>query len=330
MLSLEEFFRTTYRPKRLRGASPRTIEDYGSVFRLTEEFLGRPWLLRELTDELVESYLGWLAAGGPSKGPHCGRSRLNRPRSTATRNKHLAYLLALWRAAREKKVRAVLGEEAPRDDPDVRKERAPKRIPEAWTPEEIATLIAIAELEPGTVGGVRAADWWPALFQTLYVTGWRIRTALQLTPAALEVFTAPLPCGAPACLRARGEVMKDHDDDRKPIDHATLDRLLRLGPATRERLFPCDVTPKTLRARMRKQLRLAGLSTRKWLFHKVRATHATALHAAGGNATASLGHSDPAVTAASYLDPRYLRQKSPIQLLPPLVIPTTPLRVAVG
>lgn len=330
MLTLQGFWETMYLPKRLRGASPRTLEDYRSVFRLTHEFLGREWLVRELSDDLVESYLTWLAAGGPSKGPHCGRSRLNRPRATATRNKQLAYLLALWRAARQRKLREALGEDAPADDPDVRKERAPKRIPEAWTPAEIATLVAIAELEPGKVGGVRAADWWPALLQVLYLTGWRIQTVLRLTPAALEIFSTPLACGSPACLRARGEHMKDHDDDRKLVDRATLDRLLRLGPSTREKLFPCDVTTKTLRARLRKQMRLAGLSTNKWLFHKLRATHATALHAAGGNATVSLGHSDPKVTAASYLDPRHLPQKAAVHLLPPLVIPTAPLRVAVG
>jgi len=55
-------------------------------------------------------------------------------------------------------------------------------------------------------------------------------------------------------------------------------------------------------------LKATGLPTgRNCMFHKIRRTHATHLHIAGGDATASLGHGSDVITRGYYLDPRYIR-----------------------
>jgi integrase len=63
-------------------------------------------------------------------------------------------------------------------------------------------------------------------------------------------------------------------------------------------------------------LKLAGLPTdAKSKFQRIRRSHATHLHIAGGDATASLGHSSDSITRRHYLDVRLLSRQSAEKLL---------------
>lgn len=73
--------------------------------------------------------------------------------------------------------RLRLLEELPRNWP---KMRMPPRMPDAWTPEEVARLVAIAAEMPGHISGGRAADWWTAWLLTAWDTALRISQMFAL------------------------------------------------------------------------------------------------------------------------------------------------------
>ncbi len=71
----------------------------------------------------------------------------------------------------------------------------------------------------------------------------------------------------------------------------------------------------------------AGLDpSRKLGTHAVRRSHASYLKVAGGDATASLGHANDAVTRANYFDPRITEPTAPHELLPNIAPPPKVLR----
>lgn len=309
---LEDYVARVYLPAHL-NRSPRTLADYATICRTMRRFAGRPVLLSDLSDAFVESYLAWLGSANESD------TIQRRPASPATQNRHRAVILALWRYARRSKVRMMLAERAPATDPDVEKLHTPRRIPEAWSQVELSALLQTASRRPGRVGHVAAGDFWPALICTAYVTAWRIGAIMRLEPADLESFGEPLDGRYPGQLRSPAESQKHFADEVALVDHATFALLSRLQPGRHSRLFPWDATVKTLREHFRGIVADSGLRTRKYLFHKLRASHASLLESRGGDATTSLGHSSRRVTLASYLDPRLSRRPA-VELLPPIAI----------
>lgn len=304
-MKLTEWF-DTYRLQRMRGAASKSLQDYHAALRGFAEFLGRDPTIQDLTDTEVAAYLVWLSA------PTTDR----KPAGPRTRNKHRACLLALWRFARLPRSRYILGDSAPEWDPCVERETVPRRIPEAWTATDVVSLIRSATNQSGRVGEVGAADWWQALISVCYWTGWRLGAVLELPATALEVFHGATPTGAVAALVVRAETQKQRADQTALLDRAALEVLKRIRPGHADKLFPWPWCRLTLHRHMRRILAAAGVTTTRFLFHKLRATHATLLEAAGGNATEALGHSDRRVTVAHYIDRRLLPVTATCAVLP--------------
>jgi integrase len=81
-------------------------------------------------------------------------------------------------------------------------------------------------------------------------------------------------------------------------------------------VFPWDRCHNYVWKRLEIILKRAGLPHgRKSKFHRIRKTTASYAAAAGLDAQKLLDHSDPATTR-KYLDPRIVKQQSPVNILP--------------
>jgi integrase len=84
--------------------------------------------------------------------------------------------------------------------------------------------------------------------------------------------------------------------------------LMRIREPGRELVWPLPFEYRHLWPRFKEILRCAGLPFgRERMFGCVRKSHASHLEAAGGDATASLGHSDRQTTVDYYLDEKITR-----------------------
>jgi len=281
--SLRRFFEDVYRPQRLADATEHTAGDYRSALNWLARFCGCEPSLDCLSDDLLERFLAWLKAAG---------------KANATVNGQRACLLALWRHAWRKRL-------VPEQPRDVMKLRVPKRLPEAWSPEQVGLILRAAAESPGTICGIPAAAWWPALVLTLYDTGLRIAAVMQLRQADLT---------ADGWLNVPAEVQKQDADQAFRLHPDTLRSIAATLAEPREWLFPWPIDSdghfRYLARAYREILQRAGLSHgRRDLFHKLRRTSATAIADAYDLATAQrhLGHSGIDVTRR-YVDPTKLKR----------------------
>lgn len=292
-MTLEEFFRTTYRPLKLRGRSQQTVRLYSNLFVqfsrwLAAEGIADSAAIEHLDELLLARYLEHRAAS----------------RSPYTAEKERTQLLALARLAWERRVPGL--ERMPTCPPSV----LPDRVPTAWTAEEMQRLFAAAGQTPGAVGNIPAAEWFSAAIQLAYETGERIG-ALLATPAT--DYRRPTLTVQPAARKGgrRGRVYSLSDGlcDR-------LDRVVRHG---HPQLLPWFQTPTHVYHRLRKILGAAGLHGKRLAWHQIRRTAISQIAGAGGDPVAFAGHASPAVTKRWYLDPRMSeRGPKPHELLPPL------------
>lgn len=280
--TLRAFFEQFYVPRYMGGFPPQTIASYRSTVDLISHYAGAEIPIETLDDDLVERFLGWLAAGGA------------RP---ATRKRRRAEILAIWRKAYRKK----WTETEPRDIDPI---RVPRTIPQAWSIDEIDRLLRTAAAIDGFVGTIPARFFWPALISLLFDTGLRIGAAMSLRVADVDWESG--------WIKARWETQKQRADQVLPISAETRLLLLATDPLRRALLFPWPLGAKDIRRgliyRLRKLLQLAGLPAGpKDLFHKLRRTNATYVADAAGEEQArrQLGHSDLSVTRR-YVDPTKL------------------------
>lgn len=257
----------------LIDASPATLNQFRVSLKHAQRALGKPVTLDDLTDDLVLAVIQGLRAKG---------------RSPATANKCRSNLLAIWRWLCRKGHKAIW--------PDVAKLKEPRRIPVAWTREELGKLWQAISRQTGTIAGIPAASWWLALHSVCWDTGERIGAILALTWDDVSGDS----------LLFRAETRKGKTDDRAHRLHSSTAELLdRIRKPHRLPVFPWDRSRDLLWDRYAKILRTAGLpSDRRHKFHAMRRTVASFYEAAGGNATELLGHSTRDVTRTHYLDPR--------------------------
>lgn len=281
--TLLTFFNERYRPQRLSDAAERTVAQYRQAIDFLSWYLGCDATVDCLTDDLIEGFLAHRKQLGIAN---------------ATLNRYRGYLLALWRHAWRKRLIAEL----PRD---VFKYTVPKRLPEAWSTEEVARLLATAAETPGKVCGIPAGRFWAALLLTLYDTGLRIAALMSARCVWLS---------ADGWLSIPADVQKQDADQAFRLHPDTLAAIQATEPTSRELLFPfpeCVDPQYSLRYHYRKILKRAGLACgRRDMFHKLRRTSATAVCDAFDEVTASkhLGHSSLDVTRR-YIDPRKLTRK---------------------
>lgn len=279
------FFDDIYRPQKLRGARPRTVDEYRSVCRNFDAWLKAKQGFADLTQVDVDLYACYLA------------DVLDRS-SAATSNKHRLHLNALLRFAVKRKRLTEF--------PEVEPTRTDKPLPDSWDVEkELSKIIATASKLPGQLkNGVRKRDFWPALLLTLYDTGLRVKAGLALNVEAVD-FEA-------GTVRTAAETQKGRKASDKDLSSQTISYLVPLvGDRTGGRLFPWPYDnggePRTLRRHFREILKIAGVSTGspREMFHKLRRTTATEVWKEQGEAAASevLDHSAEAITQR-YIDRR--------------------------
>lgn len=281
--NLLQFFDSTYAPQRLADSPAITISDYRNTIDEFSWFLACEATYANLNEDTVERFLAWMKANGIHKNP--------------TINKYRRNLLAVWKHAwRKRKV-----DDLPRD---VGLLPESKRIPEAWSPEQMGRIIAAARLVDEDFGGIPANLWWPALLLTDYDTGLRIDALMQAKSTDLDL--------AHGWLKIPAEVQKQDADQVFQLHPDTIAAIRATNPGNRERIFAFPfLTYGPLRWRYGKILTAAGLSSgRHDLFHKIRRTSATAVCNAYDKETAQkhLGHSSVKVTER-YLDPRLILPK---------------------
>jgi integrase len=283
--SLRDFYTTVYLPLRLRGKSSSRQRQYHIQLNHFARFLGREATFDDLRDEIVSQLLRWLVEHG---------------RAPATANKARNHLLALWRLAARKGFVAHY--------PDVPPENEPRRIPKAWLVDDLANLFAAIDGVRGTICGIPASLWWHALHSVLWWTGERIGAVLQLRWEHLDAQSGWLTI--PAELRKRKTADKIFE-----LSPDALRALARITFPKRALIFPWILDSTTLYYQYTKILKAAGLPTdRKSKFHRMRRSTASYFEAAGGNATALLGHSQRSTTLG-YLDPRIVKPEQPKDLL---------------
>lgn len=261
-----------------------TRKQYRFAIKDLSDALGRPPVLADLSDENVS--LMMIA----------GRTKRQAVR---TINERRGRINALWHWL------ACRGHV--RQFPTIAAEPEPQRIPLAWSSQDLDQLLRACESLRGKVGDVRAADWWRSLHFALWDSGERITALLSARWCDLS-----------------GEWLTIQAESRKGKRQ---DMLYRLAPDTlaaiekirqpaRELVWPWPLNQNYLWTRYKNIRKRAGLSTdRRSSFHRLRRSVATHAHAAGLDASELLGHSTPAVTRKSYLDPRFSQQQRPADVL---------------
>lgn len=267
----------------LRGVSQRTVRLYEFSLTAWSRTLGREPTLDDLNEVDVARFL----------------SRRQRDVSPATAAKDRAHLVAMWSFAFKRGLVSTA--------PEVRRITVPERVPEAWTAEEFRRLLAAATLEQTTIAGIPARHWWRAVLLLAYDTGERCAAIMALRWADVRendvIFRAETRKGG-------------RRDIARPFGDSTGLALDQIREPRRDLVFPWDRHPSYLWGRLGIILKRAGLpNDRRCKFHRIRRTTASFYAAAGGNATALLDHSSPAVTRR-YLDPRIVGGLSAPSVLP--------------
>lgn len=215
----------------------------------------------------------------------------DRGKSPATINSRRTYLLALWKFAHR------VGRVSEYPD-NIGTLPEPRRVPRAWSREQLGQLIDACHRYARPIGGVRGSDWWLAFHGLAWDTAERTGAVLALRwdwyDAGRRVLYVPAECrkaqGKDACYTLG-------------LDTATVLQAVRQQTRA-ELILPGIGHISGFYRRYETLLKMAGLPTdRQSKPQRIRRSHASHLKAAGGDPTASLMHSSDAVTRRAYLDP---------------------------
>lgn len=306
-MTLKEFFKTTYRPLKLRGRSANTARLYDNLFTqfdrwLTSEGIATEGQIEHLDELILARYLEHRAA----------------TRSPYTAEKERSQLLAIARLAWDRRVPGLAL--MPTCPPGV----LPDRVPTSWTVIEVQKLFAAASDAHGLVGTIPAGEWFQSTILLAYETGERIG-ALMATPAV--DYRRPTLMVQPTARKGGRRGRLYH------LSPQLCDRLDKIVARGYTHLLPWLQRPTHVYHRLKVILRAAGLDGKGVAFHQIRRTAISQIAAAGGDPVAFAGHANPAVTKRWYLDPRMSeRGPKPHEILPPIDLtdqppprpPTTP------
>jgi integrase len=277
---LIDAIRDIYAP--LQGVSERTERLYGLTVKQFSDFLQHPAGVADLEETQVAKFLA---------------HRL-RTRSVATVAKDRAQIRALWEFLARRGVASTW--------PSVRPIRVPERVPRAWLIDEMRRLIVAAGETDGEVGGVPARLWWRALLLVCFEAGERIGGVLSLEWR--DVHEDGI------VIRAEGR-KGGRRDIWRGISRECYCAIMAIR-TDRRLVFDWDRAPTALWTHYTKILRRAGLPTdRGSKFHRVRKTTASFAALGGLDPQAVMDHAS-AATTRKYLDPRIVRQRQAVDVLP--------------
>jgi len=266
-----------YFPQNLRISSEDTRRQYRYAIHDFTGILNRRPLVSDLTDANLAKLVRYL--------------RESRSLKPITINERIGRLKSLWTWLAK---RGVV-----RKFPTIGRLTESEQIPTAWSEPELHRLYQAAALMPGVVGTITAPEWWQALLSWLWHTGERIGATLAMRwgHVDLRAAVATLPAEIrkqrrkSACYRLPpslvAQLIAMRDKSRSPV------------------VFNWEKSLCSYYLEWNRLLKFAGLpGGRKRKSQAMRVSHATWLTVTGGDATASLLHSDAATTRAHYLDPR--------------------------
>lgn len=179
--------------------------------------------------------------------------------------------------------------------------------PRALLKHQIRSLFQAAERAKGRIGGIERSTYFVAFFSLCWDTAERAGAIHQLDRGDIDL------AGREVLFRNR---KGNGRELRRPIRRSTAKALAKLW-ATADREKPFAVVKfASIYFHMNKIMAAAGIPPEKRnKFHALRRSHASYVHAAGGDAREALDHSSEAVTWKWYLDPRIIFRKRGLDLL---------------
>ena len=268
---LRDLFESGYRIQRPQALSADTVGHYRRLLRSLEGFLGRAPVVGDLTQHTL---CAWLASSGLAAW------------SPATLNTARARMLALSHYAIEHGYLKQV--------PKIPKIREPKRLPQSLSFAEVEQILNATNTLGGEIAQIPAANYWLALCLLWYWTGVRPGVPWKLCWQWVNLDNQLLYVPA--------EIQKQFADQSFRLHPDVVTALVSIERPSRELIFPWPWTRMIQYRWWHKLLELAGLPTnRRYGMGIWRRTHATLLHAHGGDATAALGHSSDKITRQYYL-----------------------------
>lgn len=282
-----------YFPTSLRIRKEITRRQYQFALENLRDYIGHDPTPADLTEDNVLGMMVML--------------RDQRKLDPRTVNGYRGRICALWTWMAKKRIVAEF--------PTVGTLKAPRRLPKAWTRDQLEALFAACDRQRGWIAGVPAALWMRSLHAVLWDSSERIGALMDLEWIHVDLDRALLQLPA--------EIRKG-DEERcytlHPDTVAELRKLKAVHDATGSsgRVWPWDRSEGylwTVYKRVRKDAGLPDDTTGKSGFHRMRRSVASHMVAAGADATAALGHSSAALTRRSYIDPSVAGQVTPAQIL---------------
>lgn len=278
-----------YARHKLPMAAEHTRYRYTYALSLYRDYLEREPMLTDLEDTSVSACVGWIIR--------------TRRLSAATASKFRDCILAAWRFGARKGIVSHW--------PDVPDVVVPRRIPVAWTRQELAKLWDYLRRMPGELAGIPASLWFCSLHACLFDSGERIGALLRTEWSQVDL--------RDGWLVVKAETRKGGLSDKLSKLHPrTCELLEQIVYPERKLVWPWPFAKHYLWVQYGQILRRAGLpSGRERKFHCMRracATHLTAL-AGEGAAQEALGHNDARMTRDHYVDSRQVPKKYPSDIL---------------
>ena len=248
--------------------------------KLYSKFLGRPATVADLTADSVNPWVIDLTTGNIS---------------AQTARTHRRHLLVIWHDC----IDAELTDTSPRR---VRKIKAPRLQPNAWTPDEIRRLVEEGEKTVGVFQRSRVSRpaFWKAIILTAWDTGLRTGDLMRLTTEQV---------------RGQSQFWHTQHKTGHPIlcrlQPVTVEAIKATYPPERALAFEDALTQCNAAEGLRALVKSAGISP--GCFKKIRKSSATAMEiACPGSATAHLGHLTPDMAFKHYLDQGQIQQQKPM------------------
>ena len=283
--SLRSHFRSLYRRQRLFGKSPDTVRLYEFAITEFDSAVGREATIYDLSDDAVIAMM---------------QAIIDRGSTNRTANRSRECIVALWNFLARKRIVDQF--------PDVPRLPDVKNAPVAWSRDQLARLFQACRDAPGYIGDYTAARWWLILHSLLWNSCDRIKPARLCRFEDFNLDTGWATFHAK--MRKGGS-----ESNTFKLDPITIGLL---KPVAKESgpVLPWPYSWTYIYKLYNKLLRSAGLPRDRFhKFHAVRRSAGSWIDAAGGDATAALGHSSERITRRHYLDPTICSTQQPCDVL---------------
>lgn len=281
----------------LQNLTDRTVVLYGHTLDRFAEHLGHEPTLDDIDDLVVAGFLRWRANTPRKRG---------KP-SAASVAKDKSQLTALANWAAKKRLKRSDGKDV--EFLALPRTKKIRHAPQAYTADEVASLIRTAKQRAGVVGGKPAAWWWSTLLYAAWCSGERIGALLELRWQDVDLDGRQL--------LFRAETRKGRSTDIQRAITPDLAKMLRPQQGEPDdKVWLWDRDYYSLWPSLKLLCKRAGV--RGTGFHRMRKASASYVALGGGDATEHLGHSSTEMTRQHYLDPRITSPKTALDFLPPL------------